>query len=51
MRLAGVVTGLAEFGQELTDPTGNGLVPFDLAGPVAFGGILDELALTDESGA
>jgi hypothetical protein len=40
--LAGVF-GLAELAHQLVDPARDGLVAFDLAGPVAFDGVLDEL--------
>lgn len=44
------VDALAKVGEEVADPVGDGVVPFDLAGPAAFSGILGELLFTVELG-
>lgn len=41
---------LSEIGEEAADPFGDGLVPFDLARPAAFDGVLGELLFTSEPG-
>jgi hypothetical protein len=43
------LAGLAELGEEFLDAAGEGLVAFDLAGPVALDGVLDELLLAGET--
>lgn len=41
---------LFEVGEEAADPIGDGVVPFDLAGPAALDGVLGELVLAGEPG-
>jgi hypothetical protein len=37
-----------EFGEQFADGAGDGSVPFDLAGPAALDGVLDELPLAGQ---
>src|SRR5438128_5785591 len=42
------IGGFAEVGEQLTQPSANGRVGFDLAWPPTRDGIVDELLFTDE---
>src|SRR6476659_8875474 len=45
----GLLAGLAEVGQQLPDPARDRLMAFNFAGPVAFGGVLDQLLFAAEA--